>query len=58
MTKAETFVNSFIEKLNTNSFNKDNQSNGFTELTNEFINKQIKLYTTLVKSEIFNFVAK
>ena len=58
MTKAKTFMNSFMEKLNTNGFNKDNHSNGFTELTNEFIDKQIELYTTLVKSEIFNFVAK
>ncbi len=54
MTKAETFMNAFMEKLSSNGFNKENQPNKGPELTNEFVGKQVELYANLIKSEIFN----
>ena len=58
MTKAKTFMDSFMEKLNTNGFNKDNQPNKGSELTMEFVGKQVESYTNLIKSEIFNVATK
>ena len=58
MTKAKTFMDSFMEKLNTNGFNKDNQPNKAPELTMEFVGKQVESYTNLIKSEIFNVATK
>lgn len=58
MTKAKTFMDSFMEKLNTDGFNKDNQPNKGPELTTEFVDRQLESYTNLVKSEIFNVATK
>ncbi len=58
MTKAKTFMDSFMEKLNTNGFSKDNQPNKGPELTKEFVGKQVESYTDLVKSEIFNIATR
>ena len=58
MTKAKTVMDSFMEKLNTNGFNKDNQPNKGPELTMEFVGKQVESYTNLIKSEIFNVATK
>lgn len=54
MTTARKFMDSFMEKLNTNGFNKDNQPNKGPELTKNFVEKQVKSYANLLKSEIFN----
>lgn len=58
MTKAITFMDAFMEKLNTNGFNKDNQPNKGPELTTEFVEEQVEAYTHLIKSEIFNVATK
>lgn len=58
MTKAKIFIDSFMEKLNTNGFNKDNQPDNGPELTAEFINKQVESYTSLIKAEVFKLAAK
>lgn len=58
MTKATTFMDAFMEKLNTNGFNKDNQPNKGPELTKEFVVEQVEAYTHLIKSEIFNAATK
>ena len=54
MTEAKTFMDEFMEKLSINGFNKDNQPNKGPELTEEFVSEQVKSYTHLIKSEIFN----
>ncbi|MCU6753967.1 hypothetical protein [Bovifimicola ammoniilytica] len=54
MTTAETFMNAFMKKLDSIDINKENQPNKGPELTNEFVGKQVELYTNLIKSEIFN----
>lgn len=51
-------MDSFMEKLNTNGFNKDNQPNKGPELTMEIVGKQVESYTNLIKSEIFNVATK
>ena len=58
MTKAKTFMDSFMEKLKANGFNKDNQPNKGPELTKEYVEKQLESYTTLIKSDIFKVATK
>ena len=47
-------MNAFMKKLDSIDINKENQPNKGPELTNEFVGKQVELYTNLIKSEIFN----
>ena len=54
MTEAKKFMDSFMEKLNTGGFNKDNQPNSGPELTIEFVEQQVETYTNIIRSDIFN----
>jgi len=58
MTNAKKFMDSFMEKLKADGFNKDYQPNKGPELTKELVDMQIESYTTLIKSEIFNVATK
>ena len=58
MTNAITFMDSFMEKLKANGFNKDNQPSESPELTRSFVEKQVESYTAIIKSEILDVVTK
>lgn len=51
---GRNFYECIYEKLDSIDINKENQPNKGPELTNEFVGKQVELYTNLIKSEIFN----
>lgn len=52
MTKSKVFMESFMEKINTDKPEINSQNNEECELTEGFVNKQNNLYTKAIKSSI------
>lgn len=50
MTKASVAMDRFMDKLNRDGFNKDNQPNNGPELTTAFIEEQLQSFTDLMRS--------
>jgi len=58
MINAITFMDSFMEKLKANDFNKDNQPSESPEITRSSVAEQVESYTVILKSEIIDVVTK
>lgn len=58
MISPKDFMNSFVKKTKTNTFNVKDQSNNTLKLTAEFVKEQIKSYDKVINSKVFNDVAE
>lgn len=52
MTKANVFADSFMNKLKSDGFAKDNQPNKGPEIDAAFVAEQLSSYVNLLKSGI------
>lgn len=52
MTDANEVMNDFMDKLSEGSFEKDNQPDNGTELTPDFVDKQVDSFSRILDSEI------
>lgn len=52
MTEAGAVMERFMERLGDNGFEKENQPNNGPEISLEFIDEQLQLYSKLLRSGI------
>ncbi len=52
MTEAGMVMDRFMERLGNNEFAKENQPNDGPEISLDFIDEQLQLYSELLKSGI------
>lgn len=52
MTEAKAVMDQFMERLGRDGFGKDNQPNDGPEISLDFIEEQLRSYSSLLKSGI------
>lgn len=58
MTKANEVMDVFMKRLAADEYKKDNQPNNGPKLSSEFIEKQVKSYSKLLKTGIVDIALK
>lgn len=58
MTKASVAMDRFMERLNNDEFQKDNQPNNGPDLTSEFVEEQLQSFTDLLRSGLIGAATK
>lgn len=56
MMQAEEFMNRFMERLDQNSYEKDNQPNNGPDLNEDFVKQQVALYSEMLQTDVMRQV--